>query len=203
MPFNARQFRDNLRYAGARLNSFEIIITKADSFFNKASGGTTMLMCNAASTPGVMVGTIPIPYFGRSINVSGDRMFEDWNCMLYCDEDMVTRNAFEKWNSMLAYTDYDTNQEHGEVARNINSYVTDIIIKQYTKTGSAMKYYKLVNAFPYMVSPVQLSWQANDQILTFDVQWKYDYFVTSLQPFPQESAYADGASVNTQDIKTA
>ncbi len=203
MPFNAKTFRDQMQYGGARPNKYEIQITpKENSFFNKTSIEKTIYMANATSVPAAVIGTIPLPYFGRMINVAGDRMFEDWNCVIYTDEDMVTRNAFEKWNSMMAYTDYDTNQEHGLVSKKVNSYVSDVIVTQFAKTGEAIKYYKLVNAFPYMVSPVQLAWQANDQVYSFDVQWKFDYFVTSLTPFPTSSAYAIGDVVNSIQINS-
>lgn len=201
MPFNAKTFRDKMQYGGARPNAYDIqIVPRQDSFFGRTSIEMTKYMANATQAPGVIIGTIPVPYFGRVINVAGDRVFEDWNCVIYSDQDMITRNAFEKWNSMIAYTDYDTNQEHGDIAKKINSYVADVYLTQYSSTGPASKYYKLVNAFPYFVSQVQLAWQANDQIYTFDVQWKYDYFLTSLTPFPTESAYVVGNAVDSVQI---
>ena len=211
MPFNANNFRSTLQYGGARPNMFEIILVKPPTTFtkqaitstgvdNQAGTGRTSekattgnvlnvfsYMCNSADMPGSVIGTIPVAYFGRFINVAGDRMYDDWNCTLYTDEDMITRNAFEAWNSSMAYHNYDSNQEHGDNAANVNSYVCNVWVQHYTKTGKIDKIYVLHNAFPYVVSPVQMSWQANDQIMMFQVTWKYDYFTTTFKPYTHKT----------------
>lgn len=197
MPFNANNFRSALQFGGARPNMFEIILVNPPASFSGGVSGsgssksksngdainTFTYMANSGDLPGSIIGTIPVPYFGRFINVAGDRMFEDWNCAVYTDEDMVTRNAFESWNNSMSFFNYDTNREHGNNAATVNSYVCDVWVQHYTKTGKVDKIYVLKNAFPYVVSPVQLSWQSNDQIMMFQVTWKYDYFITSLKPF--------------------
>lgn len=197
MPFNANNFRSALKFGGARPNMFEIILVNPPASFSGGVSGsgssksksngdainTFTYMANSGDLPGSIIGTIPVPYFGRFINVAGDRMFEDWNCAVYTDEDMVTRNAFESWNNSMSFFNYDTNREHGNNAATVNSYVCDVWVQHYTKTGKVDKIYVLKNAFPYVVSPVQLSWQSNDQIMMFQVTWKYDYFITSLKPF--------------------
>ena len=197
MPFNANNFRSALQFGGARPNMFEIILVNPPASFSGGVSGsgssksksngdainTFTYMANSGDLPGSIIGTVPVPYFGRFINVAGDRMFEDWNCAVYTDEDMVTRNAFESWNNSMSFFNYDTNREPGNNAATVNSYVCDVWVQHYTKTGKVDKIYVLKNAFPYVVSPVQLSWQSNDQIMMFQVTWKYDYFITSLKPF--------------------
>lgn len=197
MPFNANNFRSALQFGGARPNMFEIILVNPPAPFSGGVSGsgssksksngdainTFTYMANSGDLPGSIIGTIPVPYFGRFINVAGDRMFEDWNCAVYTDEDMVTRNAFESWNNSMSFFNYDTNREHGNNAATVNSYVCDVWVQHYTKTGKVDKIYVLKNAFPYVVSPVQMSWQSNDQIMMFQVTWKYDYFITSLKPY--------------------
>ena len=213
MPFNANNFRSALLFGGARPNMFEIILVNPPASFGGSAGiGTSAIkpagnlgaintftyMANSGDLPGSIIGTIPVPYFGRFINVAGDRMFEDWNCAVYTDEDMVTRNAFESWNNSMAFFNYDTNKEHGEAGSKITgagSYVCDVWVQHYTKTGKVDKIYVLKNAFPYVVSPVQMSWQSNDQIMMFQVTWKYDYFITSLTPYKDVSmSYTDAES---------
>lgn len=219
MPFNASNFRSALKHGGARPNMFEIILVNPPKAFGGEGGGggntpgidtktlpdgkainTFTYMANSGDMPGAIIGTVPIPYFGRFINVAGDRMYEDWNCAVYTDEDMITRNAFESWNNSMAFFNYDSNQEHGGLGDRISgpgSYVCDVWIQHYTKTGKVDKIYILKNAFPYVVSPVQMSWQSNDQIMMFQVTWKYDYFITSLKSYKDvdiTAADADEAS---------
>lgn len=205
MPFNANNFRAELKYGGARPNMFEITLVNPPQAFKKAGGGDSQAvskityMANSADLPGSVIGTIPVPYFGRIINVAGDRMFEDWNCAIYTDEDFITRNSFEAWNNMMAYINYDTNREHGAAAELISNYVCDIEVKHFTKTGKVDKIYILKNAFPYVVSPVQLSWQANDQIMMFQVTWKYDYFITNFDAYTGTSVGRTNAEASTKD----
>ena len=188
MPFNANTFRTQLSHGGARPNQFEITLMSPPATFTDISNGGKVndkftYMANSGELPASVIGTIPVPYFGRFINVAGDRMFEDWNCAVYCDEDFALRNAFESWNNSMSFIDYATNQEHGENAKTIDLYVCDVKVAHYTKTGKIDKIYMLHNAFPYVVSPVQLSWQENDQIMMFQVSWKYDYFTTNFNAY--------------------
>lgn len=200
MPFNSGTFRQSLSRGGARPNMFEIKIIKShtmdQSVFDSTVGDSITMLANSGDMPGSIIGTIPVPYFGRFINVAGDRMFEDWSCGIYCDEDFKTRNAFEKWNNALAFLNYETNKEHGKNAETIDKYVCTVQISHYTKTGVVDKIYTLHNAFPYVVSPVQLSWQANDQIMIFEVTWKYDYFTTNFSNFT-------GAGITENDVKAS
>lgn len=185
MAFNATTFRQALKYGGARPNAFEIQIvfnqTPVTNLANKAgldaTGKEITVMANGTQMPGSIIGTVPLPYFGRVVNVSGDRVYEDWQCAIYSDEDFKLRNFFERWNNMMSFHNYATEREHA--IPNINDYVCTVVIKHYTKTGLVDKIVELRNAFPYMVSPVELNWQANDQVMMFEVMWKYDYFVTS------------------------
>ncbi len=184
MPFNAKEFRNKLKYGGARPNMFEVEInlkgnSKIDALAKNTglADDTIRLMVNSAQMPGSIIGTVPVPYFGRIVNVSGDRVYEDWQCAVYSDEDFSVRNFFEKWNDMMSFVNYATNREHA--VPGVNDYVCEVTIKHFTKTGVVDKIYKLQNAFPYFVSPVELNWQANDQLMMFEVTWKYDYFLTS------------------------
>ncbi len=190
MPFNATQFRKQLKHGGARPNMFEIIITpttKIAALMSQSgiAANDIKFMANSAQMPGAIVGTVPVPYFGRIVNVSGDRVYEDWQCSIYSDEDFGIRNFFEKWNDMMSFVNYDTNQEHMEGG--VNDYVCEVDILHYTKTGDVDKRYKLHNAFPHYVSQVELSWQANDQLMMFEVAWKYDYFTTSWAKYEGKS----------------
>lgn len=184
MAFNATAFRNALKYGGARPNAFDIEVVFGSSKVSslataaglKSSVDITM-MANGTQMPGSIIGTVPLPYFGRVVNVSGDRVYEDWQCAIYSDEDFKLRNFFERWNNMMSFHNYSTNREHA--IPGVNDYVCSVKISHYTKTGLVDKIVELKNAFPYMVSPIELNWQANDQVMMFEVMWKYDYFLTS------------------------
>ena len=204
MAFDATAFRKALKYGGARPNAFEIQIVTTTSpkvamlVTNAGIDGNGLditMMANGTQMPGSIIGTVPLPYFGRVVNVSGDRVYEDWQCAVYCDEDFKVRNFFERWNNMMSFHNYSTDREHD--IPNVSDYVCSVKIKHYTKTGKIDKIVELRNAFPYMVSPIELNWQANDQVMMFEVMWKYDYFVTSW------ATYAPGVVIENPTEKDA
>lgn len=179
MPFNANDFRQNLKYGGARANLFDVIVA-FPSYVPGAdtAGNQIRFRGKATQAPGMTVGTIPVPYFGRTVNFAGDRTFEEWNLTVINDEDYTIRNAFEAWQNGIAQIDYDTNVARAPEALGVNDYIADITIRQYSKSGSVTKQYLLKNAFPLTVGPIELNWESENTIEEFDVSIVYDYFVT-------------------------
>jgi hypothetical protein len=179
MAFNINTFRAALSGDGARPTLFEVEI-----YFPPALAGTypteqSTLQCKASNLPASTVGIIEAPYFGRKVKLAGDRIFDDWTCTFINDENFNIRNALEFWSNSM--DQLSTTQEQKRVNganANPNSYVSNIIVKQYGKQGEVIKTYLLVNAFPTNVGQIDVSWENNDQIEEFDVQWSYDYFTT-------------------------
>lgn len=179
MSFNANTFRQELKYGGARPTLFEVSLT-FPSFVPSASaaGAKVTFMCKASQVPGMNLGTIEIPYFGRTIKTPGDRTFEDWTMTVINDEDYLVRNALEAWSNAIDQIDQDTETIRNEELEDINSYVIDITVKQFSKRGNIVKQYQLKNAHPSVIAPIELSWENKDTIEEFDVTFVYDYFVT-------------------------
>lgn len=177
MTFNINTFRSALNGDGARPTLFEVIITFPAALAGAFPTQQMALQCKASNLPASTIGFIEVPYFGRKIKVAGDRIFDDWTCTIINDENFNIRNAFEFWQASM--DQYSTNAEQKRVnGANANpySYVADLLINQYGKQGNIIKTYKLHNAFPNMVGQIDVSWEANDQIEEFDIQWSYDYF---------------------------
>lgn len=177
--FNANAFRNELSHGGARSTLFEVTLTFPGFVPGGAAAGNKFsFMCKAAQIPGMTLGLIEIPYFGRTVKVPGDRTFEDWNVTIINDEDYLVRNAFEAWNDGIARLDHDTNSTRAPGAAGVNGYVADLTVKQYGKGGQVVKQYQIKNAFPFVVDPIELSWENRDQIEEFGVTFAYEYFVT-------------------------
>lgn len=173
MAFNASEFRARLQGHGQRPNMYEVKITFPD-VTNDVEREFTF-MCRASSSPGFFLGRVDAPYFGRRVSFAGDRVYEDWNVRVIDDEDHVVRNAFESWSNRMSMIDHDTNKVENFEGRVVYA---DAEITMMSKDGTPNKTYYLKNAWPLQVSPVELAWDANDQIVEFDVSFAYDYFIT-------------------------
>lgn len=179
MPFNVNDFRGKLQNGGARPNMFEVVLPSPP---NIAALDTEELsfMCKATSLPASNVGTIEVPYFGRTIKVPGDRTFEQWNITVINDETFDLRDAFERWQTAIAsYSTAVGSQRNSGSTSDPYSYVSAGIINQYGKEGNIVKSVSLVNCFPVNVGEIQLAWDNNDQIEEFEVTFEYDYFVST------------------------
>lgn len=180
MAFNINTFRSQFNGDGARPTLFEVEISFPASLASQFPTQKMLVSAKASNLPASNIGFIEVPYFGRKINVGGDRIYDDWVCTVINDEDFACRNALEFWNNSIDQHSTDSEQKRVNGANaNPGSYVANINVKQYGKQGNIIKQYTLVNAFPYTVGQIDVSWESNDQIEEFDVSWKYDYFVTA------------------------
>lgn len=178
MAFSIDQFRSQLALGGARPSLFEVQIT-----FNPGSGiitdGLTKLrfMAKAASLPGSMVGSFPVPYFGRQIKLAGDRVFEDWQVSVINDEDFAVRAAFEEWSKLINSHEQNlASLRPGLGAGSTLGYKANAEVRQYSKLGNVIRRYQFVGIYPTIVSDISLNWGETDQIEEFGVQFSYDYW---------------------------
>lgn len=180
MSFNASQFRSKLQFGGQRPNLFQVSVT----FPNSAGVDEEFtFMCRASNSPGMTVGVVQVPYFGRFVNFVGDRQYDDWNVQVINDEDFLVRNAFEKWQdamNLMRHSTARTDATGISSAGGQNFYAT-ATITQYGKGGGVTKIVTLKNAFPFQIGPMDLAWDNNDQIQIFDATFRYDFFETTSQ----------------------
>lgn len=173
MPFTVNEFRSRLKYGGARQNLFEVIVP-----FPAVSQGTAQtqffsFMCKSASLPPEDIGVIPVPYFGRTIKVPGDRTFPDWTVNVINDEGFELRDVFERWHNAL---NGHFNNLRDSAARFTNDYQVNATIIQYGKTGDVIKEYDMIGVWPSAVSAIDTAWDANDQIEEFQVTFQYQWW---------------------------
>jgi hypothetical protein len=162
---------------GARPNQFYCDLV-APAALKGVIGNSTLaeqklrFMCNATSLPASMIGQTNVPFRGRDFKIPGDRQFGDWDITIYNDTDFLPRNMFEEWSDWI-----DGNVNHDQYG-NADAPV-DIMasgnVHQLGKNGDILKTYLFVGIWPKVVSPIQLSYGANDQVESFNVtmavQW--------------------------------
>ena len=154
-------FKSKLTGGGARNNLFKVTCN-----FPTFAGGDselTSFMIKAASLPASLIAPIIIPFRGRQMQVAGDRTFDPWQITVINDTSMPIRNAFERWmNGINAHV------ENTGLA-NPAEYSVDMAVEQLSKTGETTKKYDFRGVFPTVVSPIDLSYNAENNIEEFSV----------------------------------
>ena len=170
MTFNINAIRAGLRQGGARGTLFQAQI------FNPVNNLASLDMpikIRAASLPESSLGTIPVYYFGRAIKFAGDRTFAPWVVTIINDEDFLIRNALEEWSNAINSLEGNIRKLSGPQA---SLYKSQAQVVQFGKTGTILREVTFKGIWPSMITPIQLDWQATDQIEEYQVQFQYDTF---------------------------
>lgn len=172
--FAVSDFKSAFR-GGARPNLFKAFVTPPSSMDRRkqSAANTFEYVCQTTSLPGDTVGIIEQPFMGRVYKIPGNRTFEDWTTTVVNDEDMNLRAMFEEWSQLLGHS--VTN-----VGSAINTvYASDLYVIQYNRLGNAVREYNFQHAWPSIIGPVELSWETNDAVETYDITWTYSWHETN------------------------
>lgn len=177
------QLKSNLNI-GSRPNLFEVDITLPTIpgvTFTDTVKSKVNYLCKGAAIPAYTVGIIEVPFRGERIKVPGDRVFTDWTVTFVVDSAHEVRDAFKQWTESIAPQFNASDAERGKL---LSDYYTDIVIKHYDTTGGGtnttpIRYYKLFDAFPIDVGPIELASDATDSLSEFTVSFQYHYLKSS------------------------
>lgn len=161
-------FKAKLVGGGARPNLFKATL----NFPGYAAGNVelTSFMCKAAQLPGSTIAPVMVPFRGRQLQIAGDRTFEPWTVTIINDTAMDVRNAMERWMNGI-------NQHVANTGlANPVDYVADMSVEQLNKAGEVTKKYDFRSVWPSQISPIELSYESNDQIEEFTVEFQVTYW---------------------------
>jgi len=164
MPFNITDFKSNFPFDGARPNLFEVNIPVFDEKLT--------FTAKTAQLPGSTIGTIEIPYFGRSIKMAGNRVFPEWTIQVLNDEDFIIRNQLEEWMSRIVGHESNLSEAF------LSQYSFDADVYQFGKQGDIIKSYTFIDMFPVDLSAIDISWDQNDAIEEYAVTFQYQYWTS-------------------------
>lgn len=167
-------FRAALQGSGARPNQFRVELTFPSYVtLGALAGQQAQFLCKAAQLPAVVVEDTPVNYRGRVVHFAGERSFQPWAITIYNDTTFNIRNALEVWSNGI--------QEFATTEGRVNprDYQVDLRVHQLGRNGETIKSYKFVDAFPAVLSPVQLDFDANNVVETFDVEFIYNYYTSN------------------------
>lgn len=176
MAFSPSEFASQLTGGGSRMNLFEFRLTFPAALVSNSNLASSKItfMAKAASLPASSVPSVAVPYFGRHIQVAGDRTFAPMNITVIMDEDYLVRDAFELWSNSIKGHESNLN-----TAGTPHNYKIDCEVLQYGKDGTVNKTYRLVGVFPTDISEVQLNWDNNNSIGEFTATLTMDYWTSN------------------------
>jgi hypothetical protein len=183
MAFSIETFKAHgLMEGGARPSLFRVTVTFPQTVI--APSARQQLLINAAQLPASIVQEVTVPYFGRIVKYKGDRQFQDWSVTILNDEDFQLRDAFESWQNQMNYLESNIMSEPF-----VNQgYKQDCFVEQFAKDGvpgtaggdgKVIRAYDMIGAWPTTVSPINLSWGAQNEIETFEVTFAFDWWQPS------------------------
>ncbi len=170
---NISGFRASLPNGGVRPNSFTVQL-QFPGFVSDGTNASALgqFHCKATSLPASTVAPIPVFYQGRSINVAGEREFQPWSVTVY-NEDFRIRDALERWSN-----GFNNISNNSGIIQPV-LYQTDLFVNQTDRNGAILKSVRIVDAMPIEVGPIELDWEANNQIESFQVVFAYNYYTSS------------------------
>lgn len=179
---NLTSFKGKIGY-GVRPNLFMVQVTDLESNLNdsdkvKGTDADFTFLCRSAGIPASTIGTVEVPFRGRVIKLPGDRTFESWTITVMADEDMSVRGYFEKWMEKLnkhengaGYTaDFASTLKVSQLARGTSA--SDALKDPH----SIVRSYDFYNAFPTNIAQIDLSYDNNNTIAEYTVEFQYDWW---------------------------
>ena len=192
-------FKSQLTGGGARPNLFEVAVflptqTATAAGFEQDiqgvggesewDGNEFRFMCKAASLPASNVASIEIPFRGRLLKVAGDRTVDPWTITIINDENFRFRKVFENWAQNIAqYADASGLNDPNSYMGNANVYQlgrsksgTQTADGQGLNDANTLAAYKFVDIFPTAVSAIDLSYDTENTIEEFTVDFAVNYW---------------------------
>jgi len=199
------EFKTKLINGGARPNLFLVRLNFPATLGEIADIGpidasTTIteraeFLVKTAQLPASTIGTIDVPFRGRMLKVAGDRTFEPWSVTVINDGEFGIRKAFETWSRGInALTENVSQLGYGD---DNPGYCVDLEVFQLSRDGKSpnktpqsitaagvdgmdvVRSYKFYDAWPSSLSAIDLSYESNDQIEEFTVEFQYNYYEVS------------------------
>ena len=182
---NLTSFKSKIGY-GIRPNLFMVQVTDledniGDSDKINGSDADFTFRCRYAGILASTLGTVEVPFRGRVIKLPGDRTFESWTITVMADEDMSVRGYFEKWMEKL--------NKHENGAGYTEDFASTLKVSQLQRGTSAdtalkdphsiVRSYEFFNAFPTNIAQIDLSYDNNNTIAEYTVEFQYDWWEAS------------------------
>lgn len=161
---------------GSRPNLFSVQITFPSAITSSNLSDTENYLCKAAAIPAMTIGSIEVPFRGRSIKVPGDRSFAEWSPTFISDAGFSIRKKMESWVDWIKSADFSAATLRNPNSLKGDDYYGTVTVKQLNEDAGVMRVYRLALAFPTDVSSMDLSYDTTDALQEFTATFQYSYF---------------------------
>lgn len=171
---------------GVKPNLFEVkFAAPAGAALASGLDQNLSMLCKAAAIPASNLGTIEVPFRGRTIKIAGDRTFDTWTATFINDKNFEIRQFFENWMRQINAHEGNTGQLYTP-SSSASGYLADLEVRQLERNAAGasgasdvnevIRRYYLKGAFPTNVSQIDLAYDSNDQIEDFTVEFQYQFW---------------------------
>jgi len=179
-------FKSKLLGGGVRPNFFEVELKFPSLGIddNDVSDRTRFLV-KGANLPASIVAPISVPFRGRELKIAGERSFDTWTITVINDSNFTLRDAFEKWMNVIN----KVSDNAGEVDPTIyqqEAYVHQLGRAPITNQAGVpatsgntipiLRSYHFHGVFPTNVSSIELSYDNNNVIEEFSVEFQVQWW---------------------------
>jgi hypothetical protein len=179
-------FKSKLLGGGVRPNFFEVELKfPALGIDDNDVSDRTRFLVKGANLPASIVAPISVPFRGRELKIAGERSFDTWTITVINDSNFVLRDAFEKWMNVIN----KVSDNAGEVDPTVyqqEAYVHQLgrapITNQAGVPASSgntvpiLRSYHFHGVFPTNVSSIELSYDQNNVIEEFSVEFQVQWW---------------------------
>jgi hypothetical protein len=134
-------------------------------------GGDLQYHIRATSFPASTITTLNVPYRGRIFKMPGIRTYATWQITVLDD----TNNLFEKYHSWSQALKEHKNNTTSVNNTDFETVMQTITVQQLDYNGGVAKEMSLIKAWPSNIGPIQFDMENNETLLTFTVDFEYQY----------------------------
>ena len=172
MPLSIEKFRENFRSEPAPTNRFEVYFEGLDDRVAKKNPGNLHFRLDTAELPPRSLATVPDKIYGPLRNMPYNSTYVDTTMSFICTSDgMKEKRFFDSWQNFIN----DSNSYDIEYWK---TFTCEIKLLVYSNINSLMYACKFHEAYPMIVSGIQLS-QANDEVARVNVTFSFHKWTTS------------------------
>lgn len=165
---------------------FAVRINPQGSQVTSISGGfqnDLMYLCEAAEYPGRGFLNVDVRHYGPNFKLPYQSTYEDITLTFLCRNESIERLFFDNWQMVINPIDTFNFSYRDD-------YRAQIDVFQIDDKGDAQYHFSLLDAYPVLVNPQQLTW-ADDQFLRLGVTFTYSWWTRpNVDPAPKSTTPA-------------
>lgn len=179
MATTISNIKTKLSGGGARPNLFQVDLefpsttnTSAIKITDSSAAKTSSpILVKSAGLPASNINPIEVPFRGRIFKLAGERTFDSWTVTVLNDTDFLIRGVMEEWMGQIAkLSTFDGKSDPKD-------YQADgITVKQLDRSENVIRQYKFYGMFPTNISQIDVSFDTQDTIEEFTVEFQVQYY---------------------------